>query len=65
MPGILHGTYSFGAQSDSYYEYLIKVHHLIGDGVDQYKRMYTAAIDSAYEFLIRDVDVVPGKKGTF
>lgn len=39
----------------------IKQHHLLGEVTDQYKRMYTEAIDSAYEFLVKKVEVVPGR----
>ncbi|SCV68306.1 BQ2448_427 [Microbotryum intermedium] len=62
-PAWLSDVYSFGAASDSYYEYLLKMAHLLGDyGPDaQYARMYREAIDSAYEYLIRPVDVLPGQ----
>ncbi|SGZ30685.1 BQ5605_C049g12430 [Microbotryum silenes-dioicae] len=54
------GTVSFGACSDSYYEYLIKMAHLLGDYDNgQYARMYKDAIDAAYGSIIRPVGVVP------
>ncbi|SGZ30687.1 BQ5605_C049g12431 [Microbotryum silenes-dioicae] len=62
-PEWLSDVYSFGAASDSYYEYLMKMAHLLGNyGPDaQYARMYREVIDSAYEYLIRAVDVLPGQ----
>ncbi|GAA5977117.1 hypothetical protein JCM11641_001306 [Rhodosporidiobolus odoratus] len=70
----LHGTYTFGGQADSYYEYLVKLYQLLGgsppssttddeDPATQYRRMYSAAIDTAHRHLIRDIDVVPGLEG--
>lgn len=55
----LSGKYTFGGQADSYYEYLIKEHQLLGGRLAQYPRMYGDAIDSAIEYLIKDVEVVP------
>ncbi|SCV68305.1 BQ2448_426 [Microbotryum intermedium] len=58
---VIGNTVSFGACADSYYEYLIKMAHLLGefrpDG--QYARMYRGAIDSAYESIIRPAEVIP------
>lgn len=53
------GSLSFGGMSDSYYEYLIKEHQLLGGRVPQYGRMYSAAIDTARGIIIRDVKSVP------
>lgn len=57
--GAGYGTYSFGGMCDSYYEYLIKEHQLMGGRLPQYSRMYSAAIDSAKRWLIRDISTVP------
>ncbi|BGP18873.1 hypothetical protein JCM10213v2_006953 [Rhodosporidiobolus nylandii] len=70
----LFGTYTFGGQADSYYEYLIKLYFLLGgspssapavseDPAAQYRRMYTDAIVSAHRHLVRDIKVVPGLEG--
>jgi hypothetical protein len=40
----------------------IKQAQLISDAHPQYSRMYTEAIDSAYEHLIARVEVVPGRE---
>lgn len=56
----LVGTYSFGGQADSYYEYLIKEHHLLGGSTKQYGKMYSEALDTAKHYLMSDVIVVPG-----
>ncbi|CAO1613788.1 unnamed protein product [Sympodiomycopsis kandeliae] len=53
------GWYSFGGMCDSYYEYLVKQHQLMGGRLPQYSRMYGEAIDSARKWLIRDVATVP------
>ncbi|ORY90819.1 glycoside hydrolase [Leucosporidium creatinivorum] len=55
-PRFLPGVYSA-------YEYLIKEHQLLQGASEQYLRMYTSAIDSAYQHLIRPINVVPGKEG--
>ncbi|WFD49355.1 mannosyl-oligosaccharide 1,2-alpha-mannosidase [Malassezia furfur] len=55
----LAGKYTFGGQADSYYEYLVKQHQLLGGRLPQYARMYGAAIDDALQHLIKDVHVVP------
>lgn len=46
----------------SYYEYLIKLHQLLGGSPAsaQYSRMYVTAIESAKKHLIRSINVVPG-----
>ncbi|GAA6044143.1 hypothetical protein JCM8097_002794 [Rhodosporidiobolus ruineniae] len=74
----LWGRYTFGGQADSYYEYLLKLYQLLGGAPSspapatsspseppaaQYRRMYTAAVDSAHEHLIRPIRVVPGLEG--
>lgn len=51
----------FQPAADSYYEYLIKQHQLVGGATDQYSRMYEAAIDKAEENLFMDLDVYPGR----
>ncbi|EPQ31057.1 uncharacterized protein PFL1_01246 [Pseudozyma flocculosa PF-1] len=56
----LYGSYRFGGMADSYYEYLIKEHQLLGGKLPQYPRMYGDAIDSAKFFLMQEVDTVPG-----
>lgn len=56
---ILSGKYSFGGGIDSYYEYLVKEHQLLGGVVDQYSRMFTEAMDSAEKHLWKNVTVVP------
>lgn len=44
--------------ADSYYEYLIKEHQLLG-GALQYGRMYATSIDDARKWLMRTLSVVP------
>ncbi|GAA6004328.1 hypothetical protein JCM10207_000671 [Rhodosporidiobolus poonsookiae] len=61
-PSMMQGTYSMGGEIDSYYEYLIKQAQLTSFSHEQYPRMYEAAVESAYEFLIRRVEVVPGRE---
>lgn len=46
---------------DSYYEYLIKTHQLLGGGAPQYGRMYSEAMSSANEVLAQEVNTVPGQ----
>jgi mannosyl-oligosaccharide alpha-1,2-mannosidase len=46
--------------ADSYYEYLIKQHQLIGGATDQYRNMYTGAIDAARGHLFHDIEVMRG-----
>jgi len=59
----IHGSFSFGAMTDSYYEYLIKTYKLLGGGelAKQYKRLYAESIDEARKVLFRDVTVVPNR----
>ncbi|KAK4701339.1 hypothetical protein P7C70_g4893, partial [Phenoliferia sp. Uapishka_3] len=66
-PNSMSGEYTFGGLADSYYEYLvrleIKQYQLLGGVSSQYGRMYSEAIDSAYQWLIRPVEVIPGRTG--
>ncbi|GAK66019.1 seven-hairpin glycosidase [Moesziomyces antarcticus] len=57
---ISYGTISFGGMADSYYEYLIKEHQLLGGRLEQYSRMYSDAIEGAKKLLISRIDTVPG-----
>ncbi|KAI9606388.1 hypothetical protein KEM48_001753 [Puccinia striiformis f. sp. tritici PST-130] len=51
-PQSLSGQYTFGVMANSYYKYLIK--HQLSQGTNsQYSKMYTSAIESAREHLIR------------
>ncbi|KAK0538717.1 hypothetical protein OC834_000309 [Tilletia horrida] len=59
------GIVSFGGMADSYYEYLIKQYQLMGGRLKQYGRMYAEAIDSARQYLMRDVSVVPNAPSLF
>ncbi|GAA95684.1 glycoside hydrolase family 47 protein [Mixia osmundae IAM 14324] len=61
-PQSLRGTYTWGGEADSYYEYLIKTHQLLGGATEQYARVYADAVDSAYVHLIRNVTAVPGEE---
>lgn len=54
-----NGVVSFGGMADSYYEYLIKEYQLMGGRLKQYGRMYSEAIDSAKQYLMRDIQGVP------
>ncbi|TXT13600.1 hypothetical protein VHUM_00967 [Vanrija humicola] len=56
----MHGSYSFGAMADSYFEYLIKQYKLIGGGRlgHQYKRLYQDSIDAARRILFTDIDIL-------
>jgi len=49
-------------EADSYYEYLIKEHQLLGGGNPQYARMYVESIESMYEHLVSEVKVVPDQQ---
>lgn len=57
--GIVSSKYSFGGGLDSYYEYLVKEHQLLGGVLPQYERMFTEAMDSAEQHLWKNVTVVP------
>ncbi|RGB32152.1 Glycoside Hydrolase Family 47 protein [Rhizophagus diaphanus] len=48
---------SFGANADSFYEYLIKQYLFVGGAIDQYRRMYEESIDSMHEYLIKEGQV--------
>ncbi|KAG0146546.1 hypothetical protein CROQUDRAFT_657175 [Cronartium quercuum f. sp. fusiforme G11] len=58
-PQSVSGLYTFGGMADSYYEYLIKEYQLLGtkDKNSQYSRMYSKAIDSARENLIKTFEL--------
>ncbi|GAA5896495.1 glycoside hydrolase family 47 protein [Sporobolomyces salmoneus] len=62
QPGMVQGEYTFGGLADSYYEYLIKQAQLTRFSNPQFSRMYSEAIDSAYEYLIRPVESIPGRE---
>ncbi|GAA5991158.1 hypothetical protein JCM5350_001929 [Sporobolomyces pararoseus] len=62
QPGMVQGEYTFGGLADSYYEYLIKQAQMTSFSNPQFERMYEKAIDSAYEYLIRPVESVPGRE---
>lgn len=49
-----HGseTFTLAGMSDSTYEYLPKMHLLLGGRIDQYKNMYTKSADAAIDKLI-------------
>uniref|UniRef100_V5GLL7 alpha-1,2-Mannosidase n=2 Tax=Kalmanozyma brasiliensis (strain GHG001) TaxID=1365824 RepID=V5GLL7_KALBG len=57
---IAYGAITFGGMADSYYEYLIKEHQLLGGRLKQYGRMYSQAIEGAKKLLISRIDTVPG-----
>lgn len=58
QPLQLVGKYTFGGMADSYYEYLIKEHQLLGGRLEQYPRMFSEAMDSAIKFILRRIRVV-------
>ncbi|KAJ9097797.1 hypothetical protein QFC19_006665 [Naganishia cerealis] len=58
----INGEYTFGAMADSYYEYLIKQHQLIGGATNQFANMYTQAIDKAREHLFANLTYYPGRE---
>ncbi|GAA5940310.1 glycoside hydrolase family 47 protein [Sporobolomyces koalae] len=62
QPQMMQGEYTFGGLADSYYEYLIKQAQLTSFSNPQFERMYEKAIESAYEYLIRPVESVPGRE---
>ncbi|RIB14360.1 Glycoside Hydrolase Family 47 protein [Gigaspora rosea] len=45
---------SFGANGDSFYEYLLKEYIYVGGAIDQYRRMYIESIDSMHTHLVKD-----------
>lgn len=57
----INGYYTFGAMADSYYEYLIKQHQLIGGATDQFADMYARAVDKAKEVLYADLPFYKGR----
>lgn len=48
--------------ADSYYEYLIKEHILLGGSIDEYATMYSEAVDTASNYIMSDISAVPGQK---
>ena len=48
--------------ADSYYEYLIKEHILLGGSTDEYATMYSEAVDTASNYIMSDISAVPGQK---
>ncbi|KAA1129581.1 hypothetical protein PGTUg99_030524 [Puccinia graminis f. sp. tritici] len=56
-PKSLGNKYTFGAMVDSYYEYLIKQYQLLRGTDLQYRKMYTSALMSARQHLIRTYDL--------
>ncbi|GAA5825216.1 hypothetical protein JCM10212_002960, partial [Sporobolomyces blumeae] len=63
QPNMVQGEYTFGGLADSYYEYLIKQAQLTSFSHPQYPRMYENAIESAYKYLVRPIETVPGRDG--
>ncbi|GAA6013653.1 hypothetical protein JCM11491_002740 [Sporobolomyces phaffii] len=61
-PAQLQGEYTFGGLADSYYEYMIKQAQLTSFTNPQFDRMYRDAIDSAYRYLVKPVESVPGRE---
>ncbi len=57
--GTSYGSFTFGGMADSYYEYLIKEYQLLGGRLEQYKKMYSDAIDDAKRYLFYSVQTVP------
>jgi len=47
---------------DSYYEYMIKEHLLVGGVSDQYSKMYTAAIETARNNLFMPLNGYEGRE---
>lgn len=62
VPDKVVGYYTFGAMADSYYEYLIKQHQLIGGATDQFADMYARAIDMAHQVLAVDLPYFRGRQ---
>lgn len=58
---LVDGEYTLGAMADSYYEYLIKQHQLLGGVTDQYSNLYASSMDKAAKELFMDIDVVQDK----
>ncbi|MBZ6370572.1 MAG: glycoside hydrolase family 47 protein [Microbacterium hominis] len=61
FPYNLQGDYTLGGLADSYYEYLIKQAHLTSMSHDQYSRMYREAMDGVLKYLVRPLEVIPGR----
>lgn len=54
------GAYTFGGMADSYYEYLVKTHQMLGGRVDLYGETYAAAVRDAHAALFAEIKTVPG-----
>ncbi|RGB24792.1 Glycoside Hydrolase Family 47 protein [Rhizophagus diaphanus] len=50
----INDAVSFGANGDSFYEYLLKEFILVGDALDKYRRMYIESVESMYKYLIKE-----------
>ncbi|GAA5981560.1 hypothetical protein JCM10908_004153 [Rhodotorula pacifica] len=61
FPNNLQGDYTLGGLADSYYEYLIKQAHLTSLSHEQSARMYREAMDSILQYLVRPLEVIPGR----
>ncbi|CAG8626898.1 7808_t:CDS:10 [Acaulospora morrowiae] len=48
---------SFGANGDSFYEYLIKEYILVGGALDQYRRMYIQSVESMHQYMIKEFSI--------
>lgn len=59
----ISGTYSFGAMTDSYYEYLVKQVKLLGGGemAKVYQKLYEDSMDAARELLFVNIDIIPDR----
>ncbi|KAI5475259.1 class I alpha-mannosidase, glycoside hydrolase family 47 protein, partial [Pseudohyphozyma bogoriensis] len=57
--GRLKGSYTLGGSADSYYEYLIKMHQLVGGTLPRYAEMYVDALDSAKRHLLKPLSGMP------
>ena len=51
-PNAIAEHFTFGGAADSTYEYLPKMHLLLGGNVPQYQKMYESAIDAANKHLL-------------
>jgi mannosyl-oligosaccharide alpha-1,2-mannosidase len=61
VPNPFGGYYTLAAMADSYYEYLIKQHQLIGGATDQFANMYAQAVDKAHDVLAVDLPYYRGR----
>ncbi|CAG8555181.1 3196_t:CDS:10, partial [Acaulospora morrowiae] len=53
----LRAEISFGANGDSFYEYLIKEHVLVRGALDKYREMYIESIENMHKYLIKESPV--------